>query len=94
MKDRTEKKPDVPFTKPPIEVNAMTFPPLLGAEETPIPTPGYKEDFIKYNMDELIVIVKNVKEAQLPSEVKAVSIYIHTLCCVAFRFCINHFISI
>jgi hypothetical protein len=55
-------------------VNAMTFPPLLGSEETPVPTPGYKEDYVKYNLDEIIAIVKNVKEAHLPNEVKAVSI--------------------
>lgn len=67
-------KPDH-VVKPPIEVNAMTFPPLQGGEEadnTPIPTPGYKDvAYVKYSFDEIIAIVKNVKEASLPVDVKA-----------------------
>lgn len=67
-KDVKEKKTDIVASKPPIEVNAMTFPPLLGMEDTPIPTPGYKDTYVKYNFDAIINIVKNVKEALLPSD--------------------------
>lgn len=68
-KDR-EKKAEV-SSKPPIEINALTFPPLHVSDDTPIPTPGYKEDYKKYNLDEIINIVKEVKEASLPTEVDA-----------------------
>lgn len=70
-KEKTERRADGPVAKPPIEVNAMTFPPLHGSEETPVPTPGYKDTYIKLSFEEIIGIVKNVKEANLPSEVKA-----------------------
>mmetsp|Transcript_21697 Transcript_21697/g.29870 ORF Transcript_21697/g.29870 Transcript_21697/m.29870 type:complete len:941 (-) Transcript_21697:1222-4044(-) len=51
-----------------IEINATNFPPLQqsSTEETPIPTPGYKEAFVKYSFDEVIQIVSSVKEANLP----------------------------
>lgn len=51
-----------------IEINATNFPPLQQSltEETPIPTPGYKEPYVKYSFDEVIQIVSNVKEANLP----------------------------
>lgn len=67
-KDSRDKRPTE--TKPPIEINATTFPPLLSGQEdnTPIPTPGYKDTFIKLSFDEIINIVKNVKEAVLPAE--------------------------
>ena len=65
FKDK-EKKPDLPVAKPPIEVNAMTFPPLLGMEDTPVPALGYQSEYLKYSFDQIITIVKNVKEAVLP----------------------------
>lgn len=52
----------------------MTFPPLNTVDDTPIPTPGYKGDYIKYTFDGIITIVKEVKEANLPSDLQAVSI--------------------
>jgi hypothetical protein len=66
-----EKKAETaaPPSRPPIEMNAMTFPPLHGVEEdTPVPTLGYKDSYQKYNFDQIITIVKNVKEATLPSD--------------------------
>ncbi len=65
-----EKKSEA-SAKPPIEINSLTFPPLHVGDDSPVPTPGYKEDYKKYNLDEIINIVKEVKEASLPSEVDA-----------------------
>jgi hypothetical protein len=51
-------------TKPSIEINSANFPPLHPAEDSPIPTPGYKDTpFIKYLWDDIIAIVKTVTEA-------------------------------
>lgn len=65
-----EVKTEVTASKPPIEVNSMTFPRLGGAEDRPIPSPGYKGAFQKYSFDEIISIVKSVKEASLPADLK------------------------
>jgi hypothetical protein len=54
-------------------MNTMTFPPLQTAEETPVPTPGYKESFQKYTFDSIIAIVKSVKEAVVPLDLLPVS---------------------
>lgn len=72
-KDSKDKKTveGVP-SKPPIEVNALNFPPLQGMEDTPVPTPGYKDTYHKYNFDAIIAIVKSVKEAKLPAELNLV----------------------
>ena len=54
--------------KPFIEINSANFPPLLSpTDDSTIPTPGYKEDYLKYSFDEIISIVKTVKEAVLPA---------------------------
>jgi hypothetical protein len=55
-------------------MNTMTFPPLQTCEETPVPTPGYKESFQKYTFDSIIAIVKNVKDAVVPSDLLPVSV--------------------
>lgn len=61
---------------PAIEIDSVNFPPLgiNPSEDTPIPTPGYKGDVIKYTFDDVINIVKNIKEAKLPEEVHPVTI--------------------
>mgnify|MGYP006077112707 CR=1 FL=1 len=46
-------------------MNLTNFPPLH-VDETPVPTPGYDGDYKKYNADEIINIVKNIREAPLP----------------------------
>lgn len=53
--------------RPTIEINVANFPPLSGADDTPVPTPGYKGPFQKYSADEIINIAKGVKEAKLPA---------------------------
>lgn len=68
-KEATETK-----APPAIEINVVNFPPLSAAEEGPVPTPGYKDKFHKYSVDEVIAIAKQVKDASLPpafSEVAA-----------------------
>lgn len=35
----------------------------------PVPTPGYKGPFVKYSFDEIITIVKEVREAELPNSI-------------------------
>lgn len=72
-KEVKEKKAETVVSKPPIEVNAMTFPPLHTLEDTPVPTPGYKDTYTKYSFDAIIAIVKNVKEAILPADLNPVS---------------------
>ena len=58
---------------PIIEINVADFPPLAGADETPIPSAGYQTKFLKYSFEEIISIVKaNVKEAALPAEINPV----------------------
>eukprot|EP01038_Epipyxis_sp_PR26KG_P007194 gene7194-9812_t len=65
---KTKKEKEAEVNTPTIEINVVNFPPLSQAEiETPIPTPGYKQSFIKYSFDDIIGIVKQVKEASLPS---------------------------
>lgn len=59
-------------SKPPVEINAINFPPLFAHDDTPAPTPGYKEDYRKYTIDDVIAIVKtSVFDATLPAEVNA-----------------------
>jgi len=53
-----------------IEINVANFPPLGGGEDLPVPTPGYKGPFQKYNADEIINIAKGVKETNLPATLK------------------------
>jgi len=74
-----------------IEINATNFPPLQQSltEETPIPTPGYKEPYVKYSFDEVIKIVSNVKEATLPYPFNPVSANFMIL--ILFLYCsLNH----
>lgn len=61
--------------QPVIEINSANFPPLHGgqgggANEGPIPVPGYKGTFIKYTFDDIINIVKDIKEAVIPSSIR------------------------
>jgi len=58
-----------------IEINSANFPPLhggqgAGLEDGPIPVPGYKGAFTKYSFDDIINIVKDVKEAVIPSSIR------------------------
>lgn len=53
--------------QPVIDLGAANFPPLGAVDDTPVPTPGYKGDFQKYSFEDIIAIVKNVKEAVLPA---------------------------
>jgi hypothetical protein len=53
--------------EPVIEINSANFPPLPAGEDTPVPTPGYKDTYLKYSFEEIIAIVKEVKEAVLPA---------------------------
>jgi len=61
-----DKKEEAAAPRPTIELNLASFPPLGGADDTPVPTPGYKGPFVKYSGDEIIHIAKGVKEAKLP----------------------------
>jgi la-related protein 4 len=62
-------------TKASVELNNANFPPLFAAaadDNTPIPPTGYVGDFLKYTIDDVIMIVKsNVQDATLPAEVNA-----------------------
>lgn len=58
--------------RPHIEINSANFPPL-SSDDTPVPTPGYKDAFVKYSFEEIITIVKEVKEATLPASLNPVS---------------------
>ncbi len=60
-------------TRPVIEINSANFPPLLTSEDTPVPTPGYKESYLKYSFEEIISIVKEVQEATLPPALNPVN---------------------
>lgn len=53
---------------PTIEISAANFPPLQASEE--IPTPGYKSQYHKYSFDDVINIVKNIKDTKLPETVR------------------------
>lgn len=65
--------------QPAVELNNVNFPPLFNASEdalhnTPIPQVGYpaSEEYVKYTIDDVIMIVKsNVQDATLPAEVNA-----------------------
>lgn len=65
--------------QPAVELNNVNFPPLFHASEdalhnTPIPQVGYpaSEEYVKYTIDDVIMIVKsNVQDATLPAEVNA-----------------------
>lgn len=86
-KDKKDQSSET-VPRPLFEINSANFPPLLSqADESAIPTPGYKDNFLKYSFDEIITIVKTVKEAILPppfnpvSMHRAVHIYIHIMYC-------------
>lgn len=65
-KDKKDQSSET-VPRPLFEINSANFPPLLSqADESTIPTPGYKDNFVKYSFDEIITIVKTVKEAILP----------------------------
>eukprot|EP01035_Chromulina_nebulosa_P028390 gene28390-37476_t len=65
-KDKKDQSSET-VPRPLFEINSANFPPLLSqADESTIPTPGYKDNFLKYSFDEIITIVKTVKEAILP----------------------------
>lgn len=66
------KEHDAAAARPHIEINSANFPPL-SSEDTPVPTPGYKDPYIKYSFEEIITIVKEVKEATLPASLNPVS---------------------
>lgn len=70
-KEREKKGTDGVAPKAPIEIDSISFPPLQATDDTPVPTPGYKDTYVKYTMDDIIAIVKNVKEAALPAELDA-----------------------
>ena len=59
-----------------IEINSANFPPLQNShsvgEDGPIPTPGYHGPFIKYSFDDIINIVKDIKDTSLPASIKPV----------------------
>lgn len=58
-------------SKPAVEINSINFPPL-STDATPAPTPGYQGEYLKYTIDDVIMIVKsNVQDANLPAEVNA-----------------------
>lgn len=64
-----------PSSVPAIEITAANFPPLPAQEsETPIPTPGFKGEFKKYTYDEIINIVKDIKDAVLPASITPVCV--------------------
>ena len=54
--------------KPVIDISPVNFPPLVPVDDS-IPTPGYKSSYVKYTMDEIISIVGNITEAQLPDTI-------------------------
>ena len=71
-KDKNENKKDNDSSnRPSIEINVANFPPLSQVEDVPIPTPGYKDAFLKYSIDDVIHILKTVKEASLPASFDA-----------------------
>lgn len=80
------KEHDNTAARPHIEINSANFPPL-SSEDTPVPTPGYKDAFIKYSFEEVLSIVKEVKEATLPADINPVSL----LCLVLLSFCLSCF---
>lgn len=55
-----------------VEISSANFPPLHSqdTEESPVPTPGYKGDFIKYSCDDIVNIVKNITKTSLPETIK------------------------
>ena len=59
-----------------IEINSANFPPLSNShpsgEDGPIPTPGYSGSFTKYSFDDIINIVKDIKDTSLPASIKPV----------------------
>lgn len=65
-----------------IEINSANFPPLqnshTSAEDGLIPTPGYDGPFLKYSFDDIINIVKDIKEPSLPASIKPVSLSTHS----------------
>lgn len=51
-----------------IEITGANFPPL-NTDDSPIPVPGYKGSFLKYTFDEIVNIVKEIREAHLPDSI-------------------------
>lgn len=66
------KEHDAAASRPHIEINSANFPPL-SSDDSPVPTPGYKDAYVKYSFEEIITIVKEVKEATLPASLNPVS---------------------
>ena len=60
-----------------IEINSANFPPLQNShsspDDGPVPTPGYQGPFLKYSFDDIINIVKDIKDPSLPASIKPVS---------------------
>ena len=76
-RDDAAAAPSTP-AKAPIEVDAVNFTPLGEAPAGPVPVSGDAGPFKRYSFDEIIGIVKSVKEAKLPAEIKPVSLPNHT----------------
>ena len=65
------KKEDSAAAVRSIQVDATNFPPLP-AVDTPIPTPGYKGEYVKYSIDQMLEVVSHVKNAVLPATIHPV----------------------
>jgi hypothetical protein len=68
---KSDSKRDNSSTQQPINNDSANFPPLQlhQIDEIPIPTPGFKTDYHKFSFDDIINIVKNIKEAVLPDTI-------------------------
>ncbi|CAM9339551.1 unnamed protein product, partial [Ectocarpus fasciculatus] len=59
------------YRAPSFDLAGMNFPPLAVSESaTPVPEPGYKEEFTKYTHDEIINVVKNISDVVLPETIE------------------------
>ena len=85
--------PANPVPRATIEINSANFPPLQNSHSTsedgPVPVPGYQGTFIKYSFDDIINIVKDIKDPSLPASIKPVRLvlvaYLFLLCtCVSY----------
>jgi hypothetical protein len=62
-----------PVPRATIEINSANFPPLSTSKDdegSAIPVPGYTTPFTKYSFDDIISIVKDIKDARLPASIK------------------------
>lgn len=68
------RKFDQPVAKPspPIEISSANFPPLSStqADDSSIPSPGYKGNYRKYSSDNILDIVRKVAATNLPDSIK------------------------